>query len=94
MREAGEDWDDFVAHTLTQGVRGLETLSGIPGTVGASVIQNVGAYGAEVSDTLVSIDFLEFPSGQRRTVPSGRLDLGHRTRLLSKRGSSGGLCWE
>jgi len=80
--EAGEDWDDFVAHTLAQGVRGLETLSGIPGTVGASVIQNVGAYGAEVSDTLVSIDFLEFPSGKRRTVPSEELALGHRTSAL------------
>ncbi|MGA1447173.1 MAG: FAD-binding protein, partial [Pontimonas sp.] len=40
--EAGEDWDGFVSHTLGQGVRGLETMSGIPGTVGASVIQNAG----------------------------------------------------
>jgi len=77
--EAGEDWDRFVAHTLEQGVRGLETMSGIPGTVGASVIQNVGAYGSEVSDTLVSIDFLEFPSGTRRTVPKDELELGMRT---------------
>jgi UDP-N-acetylmuramate dehydrogenase len=80
--EAGEDWDDFVAHTLAQGVRGLETLSGIPGTVGASVIQNIGAYGAEISDTVVSIDFLEFPSGSRRTVPADELELGLRTSSL------------
>ena len=80
--EAGEDWDDFVAHTLAQGVRGLETLSGIPGTIGASVIQNIGAYGAEISDTLVSIDFLEFPSGARRTVPADELELGLRTSSL------------
>ena len=80
--EAGEDWDDFVSHTLAQGVRGLETLSGIPGTMGASVIQNVGAYGAEISDTLVSIDFLEFPSGTRRTVPAEELELGLRTSSL------------
>jgi UDP-N-acetylmuramate dehydrogenase len=80
--EAGEDWDDFVSHTLAQGVRGLETLSGIPGTVGASVIQNIGAYGAEISDTLVSIDFLEFPSGSRRTVPADELELGLRTSAL------------
>jgi len=77
--EAGEDWDRFVAHTLEQGVRGLETMSGIPGTVGASVIQNIGAYGSEVSDTLVSIDFLEYPSGTRRTVPVEELELGMRT---------------
>lgn len=77
--EAGEDWDAFVAHTVNQGVRGLETLSGIPGTVGASVIQNIGAYGAEISDTLVSIDFLEYPSGTRRTVAAQDLALGLRT---------------
>ena len=77
--EAGEDWDGFVAHTIAQGVRGLETLSGIPGTMGASVIQNVGAYGSEVSDTLVSIDFLEYPRGTRRTVPVAELELGMRT---------------
>ncbi len=70
------------AHTLAQGVRGLETLSGIPGTIGASVIQNIGAYGAEISDTLVSIDFLEFPSGTRRTVPADELELGLRTSSL------------
>ena len=80
--EAGEDWDEFVAHTLKQGVRGLETLSGIPGTVGASVIQNIGAYGAEVSDTLVSLDFLDYPSGQRRTVGVEELELGLRTSSL------------
>lgn len=80
--EAGEDWDGFVAHTIAQGVRGLETMSGIPGTVGASVIQNVGAYGSEVKDTLVSIDFLEFPSGHRRTVPAEELELGMRTSSL------------
>ncbi len=80
--EAGEDWDGFVSHTLGQGVRGLETLSGIPGTVGASVIQNVGAYGAEVADTLVSIDYLDCPSGTRRNIPAEELELGHRTSAL------------
>ena len=77
--EAGEDWDGFVAHTIEQGVRGLETMSGIPGTVGASVIQNVGAYGSEVKDTIVSIDFLEYPTGTRRTVLASELEFGMRT---------------
>jgi UDP-N-acetylmuramate dehydrogenase len=77
--EAGEDWDGFVAHTLQQGVRGLETMSGIPGTVGACVIQNIGAYGSEVSDTVVSIDFLEYPTGTRRVVSAEELALGMRT---------------
>lgn len=88
--EAGEDWDRFVAHTIDQGVRGLETMSAIPGTVGASVIQNVGAYGSEVKDTLVSIDFLEYPTGQRRTVPAEELELGMRTSAL-KTGSLRGI---
>ena len=88
--EAGEDWDGFVSHTLGQGVRGLETLSGIPGTVGASVIQNVGAYGAEVADTLVSIDYLDYPSGTKRTIPAEELELGHRTSAL-KTGSLHGV---
>lgn len=80
--EAGEDWDNFVAHTIAQGVRGLEALSGIPGTVGASVIQNIGAYGSDISETLVSIDFLEFPTGTRRTIPASDLALGLRTSAL------------
>ena len=80
--EAGEDWDKFVAHTIAQGVRGLEALSGIPGTVGASVIQNIGAYGTDISETLVSIDFLDYPSGARRTIPAEELELGLRTSVL------------
>ena len=80
--EAGEDWDSFVAHTLAQGVRGLETLSGIPGTVGASVVQNIGAYGAEISDSLVSIDFLHYPTGERETISASDLALGLRTSSL------------
>src|SRR5580704_10491379 len=51
---AGEPWDDFVRHTVEQGWAGLECLSGIPGLVGATPIQNVGAYGQEVSDTLTA----------------------------------------
>jgi UDP-N-acetylmuramate dehydrogenase len=50
--QAGEDWDSFVASTVAAGLVGLEALSGIPGTVGASPIQNVGAYGAEVSSVI------------------------------------------
>jgi len=80
--EAGEDWDAFVAHTINQGVSGLEALSGIPGTVGASVIQNIGAYGTDISETLVSIDFLEYPSGERREIPAEELELGLRTSAL------------
>ena len=52
---AGEDWDDFVARAVTEGWSGLECMSGIPGLVGATPIQNVGAYGQEVSETIASV---------------------------------------
>ena len=52
---AGEDWDSFVHTTITSGFAGLETLSGIPGTVGASPIQNIGAYGHEVSEFITRV---------------------------------------
>ena len=52
---AGEDWDVFVQTTITSGFAGLETLSGIPGTVGAAPIQNIGAYGHEVSEFITRV---------------------------------------
>lgn len=53
---SGEDWDSFVAHTVAQGLTGIEFLSLVPGTVGATPVQNVGAYGAEVSQTIVTLE--------------------------------------
>ena len=81
---AGEDWDKLVSYSIGQGLRGLETMSGIPGTVGASVIQNIGAYGSEISDSVVSVDFLEHPSGIRRTVSAEELELGFRSSAIKK----------
>lgn len=52
---AGENWDDFVAACVGRGLHGVENLSGIPGTVGAAPVQNIGAYGAEVSQTVGSV---------------------------------------
>jgi len=52
---AGEDWDAFVNYTVGRGLSGVECLSGIPGTVGGTPVQNVGAYGQEVSETIVSV---------------------------------------
>ncbi len=53
--QAGEDWDAFVEKTVEQGLYGLENLSLIPGTVGAAPVQNIGAYGSEVKDTIESV---------------------------------------
>ncbi|MCW2983992.1 MAG: UDP-N-acetylmuramate dehydrogenase [Conexibacter sp.] len=60
---AGESWDALVARTVAEGLAGIECLSGIPGSVGATPIQNVGAYGQEVSDTIVSVRALDRATG-------------------------------
>ncbi len=75
---AGEPWDDLVRETVERGWAGLECLSGIPGLVGATPIQNVGAYGQEVGDTLVSVRALDTRAG--RVVTLDRVDCGLRYR--------------
>src|ERR1700734_2946046 len=65
---AGEDWDKFVGMVVAHNVAGLECLSGIPGSVGATPVQNVGAYGQEVADTIRSVRVLERGSGQIREL--------------------------
>jgi UDP-N-acetylmuramate dehydrogenase len=61
--QAGEPWDDLVAATVEEGLAGFECLSGIPGSVGATPIQNVGAYGQEVSETVRSVRVLDRTTG-------------------------------
>ncbi|HAP36660.1 MAG TPA: UDP-N-acetylenolpyruvoylglucosamine reductase, partial [Bacteroidetes bacterium] len=60
--KAGEDWESFVAMTVEKGYAGIECLSGIPGLVGATPIQNVGAYGQEVKETIELVNVLELGS--------------------------------
>nr|WP_281243675.1 UDP-N-acetylmuramate dehydrogenase [Actinopolyspora alba] len=82
--EAGEDWDDVVADTVRRGLGGLECLSGIPGLTGATPVQNVGAYGVEISGPLMSVDLLDRPTGEVRTVPADELGLSYRSSLLKR----------
>jgi UDP-N-acetylmuramate dehydrogenase len=79
---AGEPWDEFIATTVERGWTGLEALSGIPGTVGAAPVQNIGAYGVELSDVLTAVEFLDAGSGERSWVPAAELALGYRTSTL------------
>jgi UDP-N-acetylmuramate dehydrogenase len=83
--EAGEDWDDLVAATVRAGLGGLECLSGIPGSTGATPVQNVGAYGVEIADVLLDVDLYDRPARQVRTVPAADLRLGYRTSVLKHR---------
>jgi len=76
--EAGESWDGLVAHAVAQGWSGIEALSGIPGSVGAAPIQNIGAYGQELSDVLVAVEFLDYVTGEQERIPAAELGLGYR----------------
>jgi len=75
---AGEDWHDFVAWTLAQGYPGLENMALIPGTVGASPVQNVGAYGVELQDRFESLDAIDLHTGQVFTLNAAQCAFGYR----------------
>jgi len=80
--EAGADWDGVVAATVAAGHGGLECLSGIPGSAGATPVQNVGAYGAEIASALHRVQLLDRASGAVRWVAPEELALGYRTSAL------------
>ncbi|MDV2474542.1 UDP-N-acetylmuramate dehydrogenase [Rhodococcus zopfii] len=80
--EAGAVWDDVVAKTVDAGFGGLEALSGIPGSAGATPVQNVGAYGVEVGSVLHRVRLLDRRTGDVRWVGPEALGLGYRTSVL------------
>jgi len=87
---AGESWDGLVDYTVTRGLSGLEAMSGIPGCVGGSVIQNIGAYGHEVHEVLHSVEVLDFASGEVITLGPDELEFDFRTSAF-KTGARRGL---
>ncbi|WP_091227096.1 UDP-N-acetylmuramate dehydrogenase [Microbacterium sp. 3J1] len=80
--QAGHSWDDLVAHSVEHGYAGLEAMSGIPGTVGASPVQNIGAYGQEIQETLVEVELIDEGAAEPIVVPAAELGLGFRTSVL------------
>ena len=76
---AGEPWDPFVATCVSDGLAGLECLSGIPGSVGATPIQNVGAYGQEVADAIHSVRVLDRDSGETVDLPRSECGFAYRS---------------
>ncbi|HSE70501.1 MAG TPA: UDP-N-acetylmuramate dehydrogenase [Nocardioidaceae bacterium] len=76
---AGESWDELVAHAVERGWVGIEALSGIPGSVGATPIQNVGAYGQEVAETIASVRCWDRLDGSVRTIAAADCGFGYRT---------------
>ena len=79
---AGEPWDEVVHAFVADGWSGLASLSGIPGRTGATPIQNVGAYGTEISAVLVDVTLHDRATGELRRVPATDLHLGYRTSML------------
>src|SRR5690348_149568 len=76
---AGEEWDGFVARTVAEGLAGLECLSGIPGLTGATPMQNVGAYGQEVSDTITRVRVWDRDAAEILEIPAAQCGFGYRT---------------
>jgi UDP-N-acetylmuramate dehydrogenase len=82
---AGEPWDELVALTVDEGLAGIECLSGIPGAVGATPIQNVGAYGQEVARVIERVRALDLQSLEERTLPPEACGFGYRTSCFRER---------
>ena len=79
---AGEDWDALVAMCVAEGLQGFECLSGIPGSVGATPIQNVGAYGQEVSETVECVRVLDRATGHVHEMSAAECRFGYRTSVF------------
>src|SRR5204862_101867 len=82
---AGEPWDDLVRQSVERGWAGLECLSGIPGLVGATPMQNVGAYGQEVSDTVVAVRALDTTTGEALTLSPAECGFAYRDSAFKSR---------
>ncbi len=90
--QAGESWDEFVAWAVEHGYAGIEAMSGIPGSVGATPVQNVGGYGQEVSETITQIEFLDFETFEVEVKPAEFFEFSYRDSAL-KRGLKGVIGW-
>lgn len=92
--QAGEVWNDFVQWTLRQGYWGLENLSLIPGTAGAAPIQNIGAYGVEVKDTLWEVSCLDLQSGETKVFSNKECRFAYRDSFFKQEGAGRYLVWD
>ncbi|KYG68357.1 UDP-N-acetylenolpyruvoylglucosamine reductase [Bdellovibrio bacteriovorus] len=92
--QAGEVWNDFVQWTLQQGFWGLENLSLIPGTSGAAPIQNIGAYGVEIKDTLWEVTCLDLKSGETKVLSNKECQFAYRDSFFKQEGAGRYLVWD
>ncbi len=82
--EAGEPWEELVAKAVAEDLAGFESLAGIPGSTGATPIQNVGAYGQEVADTIASVRALDRTSGEVRDLAPQECAFAYRTSVFKQ----------
>jgi UDP-N-acetylmuramate dehydrogenase len=82
--KSGESWHEFVLWTLKNGYYGLENLSLIPGTVGASPMQNIGAYGVEFRDVCIQVDALELSTGELKSFNYSECEFGYRESVFKR----------
>ena len=80
---AGMEWDAFVAHAVSLNCGGIECMSGIPGTVGGTPVQNVGAYGQEVGETIQSVDVLDLQNGNTRVLAKEECGFRYRSSIFN-----------
>ena len=80
--QAGHNWDAFVAYSVSHGWAGVEALSGIPGTVGAAPVQNIGAYGQEVAETITRVEFLDAITAEVSWLPAAELGFDYRASVF------------
>ncbi len=80
---SGEEWSEFVLKVSAEGYTGVEALAKIPGTVGAAPVQNIGAYGQEISDTLVSVEVFDFKTGELKVLKKEELKLSYRHSIFN-----------
>ena len=80
--QAGESWDDLVARAVAEGLAGIECLAGIPGLAGATPVQNVGAYGQEVAETIVAVTAWDRERGQVRELSTMDCGFAYRTSIF------------
>lgn len=82
--QAGEPWDDVVARTVAEGLSGIEALAGIPGSTGATPVQNVGAYGQEVAQTITAVRVYDRAEKAERTLAPADCGFGYRDSRLKR----------
>ncbi len=81
----GEWWNDLVDYTVDRGYSGIENLALVPGTVGATPVQNIGAYGVELKDTLENVEVYEIETGEKKIFTNTECEFGYRDSIFKSK---------